>query len=266
MKERAKYTASYAPLQIITQAGDTYTLPVNWSLTDAGTLSFNYKLSDRSFTHGSTLAGDGYASGRTIKVSCYLAGDTEEKYNDTLNQAYRYFCQTDYELRAGRADRRYRVAGCQKVEAKEIKGYKQRRSEITVTLLLADPFRYAKDSTTQTITFTKAVTDEIITINNPSGIDVPLIWTFTPPDGGTMSDITVIHVNTGKQFKLTDALLTAPAVGVVNGEKGTVRRDTYNAINAFSGVFIHADVGNNRYKVSCGAGTVSITFTGRWIV
>lgn len=81
-----------------------------------------------------------------------------------------------------------------------------------------------------------------------------------------MSDITVVHVNTGKQFKLTDALLTAPAVGVVNGEKGTVRRDTFNAINAFSGVFVHADVGENRYKVSCGAGTVAITYTGRWIV
>lgn len=266
MKQRAKYTASYEPLQVITQAGDIYTLPVNWALSDAGTLSFNHKLSDRSFTHGSTLAGDGYASGRTIKVSCYLNGETEEAYNTAINQAYRYFCQSDYELRAGRADRRYRVAGCQKVEAKEVKGFKQRRSEVTVTLLLADPFRYAKDSTTHTVTFTEAVTDEIITISNPSGVDVPLIWTFTPPEGGTMSDITVVHTNMGKQFKLTDALLTAPAVGVVNGEKGTVRRDTYNAINAFSGVFVHADVGENQYKVSCGAGTVAITFTGRWIV
>lgn len=265
MKQRPTYKAEYAPLQII-KAGMTYTLPANWSMSDAGTISFNNKLSDRSFTHGSTLTGDGYAAGRTIKVSCYLAGDTEEKYNQLVNDAYKYFSMKDYELRAGRMDRHYRVAGCQKLEAKEVKGFKQRRAEITATLLLADPFRYAKDSTTHTVTFAEAVTDEIITINNPSDIDVPLIWTFTPPDGGTMSDITVIHVNTGKQFKFTDALLTAPAVGVVNGENGTVRRDTFNAINAFSGIFVHADVGENRYKVSCGAGMVSITYTGRWIV
>lgn len=265
MKQRPTHKAEYAPLQII-KAGMTYTLPANWSMSDAGTISFNNKLSDRSFTHGSTLTGDGYAAGRTIKVSCYLAGDTEEKYNQLVNDAYKYFSMKDYELRAGRTDRHYRVAGCQKLEAKEVKGFKQRRAEITATLLLADPFRYAKDSTTHTVTFAEAVTEQSVTVNNPSNIDVPLVFTFNP-DLGTMSDITIKHVQSGKSFRLTDALLTNPAVGVVNGEKGTVRRDTFNAINAFSGVFLHANAGDNEYLLTCNAGgRIYITFTPRWTV
>ena len=266
MMQRAKYEADYEPMQIITAAGEIYTLPANWSLSDAGSISFNHKLTDRSFTHGSALTGDGFAAGRTIKVSCNLYGATEQEYNEAVNQAYRYFGGKDYELRAGRADRRYKVAGCSKMDAKELKGFKQRRAEVTVTLLLADPFRYATVPTKVTNEYAEAVIEDTMVIDNPSGIDVPIIWTFTPPAGGTMADITIKHVESGQSFRLTDALLTAPAVGVVDAEKGTVRRDEFNAINAFSGVFLHAKAGTNHYLVTCPAGKVTATFTGRWII
>ena len=251
-------------LRIITSTGAIYDLPFAWSLDDAGSFSPRLKLVDRAFAHGSYLQGDGKISGRTIKVGCHIKGDSPQTHDELLNEAYMYFGGTDYKLITGRSDRAYHVAGLSKASAAYVKGYKQRYSEITVSLLLADPFRYATEATLISNTYATAQTGTIITFNNASGVDVPLIFTFYP--AVTMAAITVVHVESQQQFILTDTLLTSPAVGVVNAETGTVHRDSNNAINAYTGLFLHALPGSNSYKITCDAGRVEIGYTERWIV
>jgi hypothetical protein len=180
-----------------------------------------------------------------------------------INEAFAKFSQADYELIAGRTDRVYKIAGLAQFNIEDREGFKQRWSEITVVMNLADPFRYARIPTVTKLTFGEAVEEFETLLNNASGVDVPLIWTFTP--AVTMDDIKVLHVESGQLFTYKDTVLTAPAVGVVNAMNGTVRRDEYNAINAFSGIFLHAAPGNNTYKISCAAGQVDIAYTGRWI-
>lgn len=244
----------------------TYTLPTGWALSDSGSYEFDNKLQDRTFAHGSTVVGDGKVKGRTITVEFDLEGATEEDHDLAVNDAYRYFNQVDYLLVVGRTDRIYKVNSISKIKHKFEKGFKQCWSNVTVSLLLADPFRYASNKTVITKNYPADQTDAEITFDNPSSVDVPLIWTFTPPTGGTVPSISIVHVESGQSFTLKDTLLTNPAVAVVNAENGTVRRDTGNSLNTFAGIFLHALPGSNTYKFTGAACNISITYTARWFV
>ncbi|MHC1714947.1 MAG: phage tail protein [Acidaminococcaceae bacterium] len=252
-------------LEIIKNS-NVYILPVGWALAEAGSYDFRLQLTDKSFAHGSTSYGDGKVKGRTIQVEFDMQGSTEEEHDAMVNLAYQKFAQTDYTLRCGRSDRVFKVAGISKLKQSYEKGYKQRLSNITVSLLLADPFRYAASQTVVTKNYAANQTDAEITFNNPSSVDVPLIWTFTPPAGGTVPSIAITHVESGQSFTLKDTLLTNPAVAVVNAETGTVRRDTGNSLNTFAGIFLHALPGSNTFKYTGAACKVDIAFTTRWFV
>lgn len=251
-------------LKIITSSGATYELPEEWALSDAGSVTFRNKLEDKAFAHGSSIVGDGKISGRTITVEFDMQGVTEEEHDTAVNQAYQYFAQTDYKLKVGRTDRVYRVAGLSKIKHKYQKGFKQRWSNIEVSLLLADPFRYATTQTVISNTYAEAQTEKAIAVENPSSVDVPLIFRFTPTTA--MPAITILHVESGESFTMQDTLLSTPAVAIVNGEEGTVRRDTANSINTLSGLFLHALPGTNIFKYTGAAGKVEIIYTGRWFV
>lgn len=248
----------------IIKNGVTYTLPTGWSLAESGSYDFNNKLQDRAFAHGSDCVGDGKISGRTITVEFDLDDTTEEEHDALVNEAYRYFAQSDYQLVVGRTDRVYNVAGISKLKHKFEKGFKQRWSNVTVSLLLADPFRYATIQTVISNTYTEAQTEKAIAVENPSSVDVPLIFRFTPTTA--MPAITILHVESGESFTMQDTLLSTPAVAIVNGEEGTVRRDTANSINTLSGLFLHALPGTNIFKYTGAAGKVEIIYTGRWFV
>ena len=249
-------------LQVI-KNGSSYTLPVGWGLSDYGNIDFNTELESKAFVHGSDCVGDGKVKGRTITIECDLDGLTEEDFNAAVNTAY-FWLTGEFDLKVGRTDRVYHVAACQKIKTKEFDGFKQRWLNLEVVLALADPFRYAATPTVITNTYAAAQTAVEITFTNPSSIDVPLIFKFTP--AASMPAITIVHVESGYSFTVQDTLLTNPAALTVNAEEGTVWRDSANAINTFSGLFLHALPGANTFKFTGAAGIVELKYTGRWFV
>lgn len=250
----------------IVKADKVYTLPDGWELDDIGSYDFSLKLQDKAFAHGSYAVGDGCIKGRTVKVSFDLKEATEKDHDAIVNEALAAFAQRDYVLYAGRQDRCFKVAGISKIKHKYQKGFKQRWSDVEIALLLADPFRYATSATNLALVYEDDQDDAEISLYNQSSVDVPLIFTFAPADGASMPDIKFVHTESGESFILRDTLLTSPAIAVVNGETGTVRRDSANSLNTFSGLFLHALPGRNTYKYTGQAGGLKIQFTERWFV
>ena len=80
-----------------------------------------------------------------------------------------------------------------------------------------------------------------------------------------MADVTVKHVESGRAMRIADTLLTAPATLIVDTKAGTVRRGTFNAINAFSGQFLTAKPGRNNYEISGSDGKVVFKWRNRWL-
>lgn len=240
------------------------TLPYGWALGDAGSFSFRNKLQDRAFTHGSDMVGDGTIDGRTITVEFDVKGATEEEHDEAVNLAYQYFYDTDYQLRAGRADRVYHVAGLSKISHEFRDGFKQRWSKITVSLLLSDPFRYETNECEETFVFGSEATAADMIVQCTGGIKTPVTFKFVPTT--SMPVITITHEETGERMQLNDSLLTAPAVMTVNTKDGTVWRNNDNAINTFSGQFLSVVPGTNHFKYSGSPGKVIVTFTNRWFL
>lgn len=246
----------------IEKNGSVYELNEDWSLTGNGSISFRNKLEERAFSHGSDLIGDGKVSGRQIDVEFHSRFDTEEEFEQAVNEAYRVFGQTNYDLYTNRRNRVMHVAGIKSLTMDYDDGYKGRSGTITASLLLSDPFRYDTNETAIETTFSQLAQNEEILVNNMGSVDTPLTFTFIPD--GTMANINVTHEESGNQMTITDALLTSPAILTVNSKDGTVWRDTNNSINSFSGQFLYAVPGINHFRISCDSGIVTVTFTNRW--
>lgn len=258
-----KKETSEDKLKII-KDGREYTLPAAWSLSDAGSYDFNSKMEDRAFAHGGDVVGDGLVKGHTIKVKFSMQAETEAEHDELLNRACRYFYQTNYKLYCGRQDRCFNVAGISKIAHEYQKGFKQRRSNITVTLLLADPFRYEGQESKAVYDFLTDVVKAEMVVHNLGSVDTPFTFRFIPKD--KMPSITVWHEETLKEFRLTDALLISPSMATVNAKEGTVWRDNANSINAFNGQFLSAVPGKNTLYYTGGAGRLEILFTNRWFL
>lgn len=248
----------------ILKDGHEYVLPSAWSLSDAGSYDFNSKIEDRAFSHGGDAVGDGMIKGHTIKVKFSMLAADEFSHDEQLNRAYRYFAQKDYKLYCGRSDRCFNVAGISKITHEYENGFKQRWSHITVSLLLADPFRYEGQESLVTYDFPSEAYQAKMVLHNLGSVATPLTFKFIPKN--KMADVTIWHKETKEQFKLSDALLIAPAFTVINSKDGTVWRNTANSINTFNGQFLEAIPGKNSFFYTGGAGRIEITYTNRWFI
>ena len=252
---RAKYNDKVTyPLVINGQQ-----LPYRYSLESCADLTVRATASKRGYSHGSTITGDGYIDGKKIKLSFLISGTNQAEYDAKLNELLRPFYQENYTLSVGNGY--YNVSCMSASKAKWIKGYQGLRADVDITLLLADPFRYADDEKQASAD----VGGESTTINvvNAGSADVPLIVELIPTK--TMADVTINHTDTGRVMRVADTLLTAPAVLTIDTKAGTVRRDANNAINAFSGQFLTAKPGPNTYEIKGSAGKVVIRWRDRWL-
>lgn len=234
-------------------------LPYRYSLESCADLTVRATASKRGYSHGSTVTGDGYIDGKKIKLGFLISGKNQADYDAKLNELLRLFYQQDYTLSVGNGY--YNVSCMSASKAKWIKGYQGLRADVDITLLLADPFRYADDEKQASAD----VGGENTTINivNAGSADVPLVVELIPVK--TMADVTINHTDTGRVMRVADTLLTAPAVLTIDTKAGTVRRDANNAINAFSGQFLIAKPGPNTYEIKGSAGKVVIRWRDRWL-
>ena len=258
--QRAKYTPKIKNQLIIN--GER--LPYAYSLESVADLTIRAKAEKRGYSHGSTITGDGYIDGKKIKLGFLISGKTQDDYDYKLNELLRIFYQRNYTLSAGPDNGFYNVACMASGKAKWVKGYQGLRAEVDITLLLADPFRYAETEAKKACAFTEPTNqNKAISIYNAGSVDVPLIIELIPTK--SMADVTVKHVESGRAMRIADTLLTAPATLIVDTKAGTVRRGTFNAINAFSGQFLTAKPGRNNYEISGSDGKVVFKWRNRWL-
>ena len=237
-------------------------LPYRYSLESCADLTVRATASKRGYSHGSTITGDGYIDGKKIKLSFLISGTNQADYDWRLNELLRLFYQQDYTLSVGNGF--YNVSCMASSSAKWIKGYQGQRADVDITLLLADPFRYA-DSESGKAGYILPDEGTTVTITNAGSVDTPLSIALIPRTGMTMADVTFRHIESGKTMRVADTLLTNPAVLTIDTKAGTVRRDANNAINAFSGHFLTAKPGTNTYEIKGSEGKVVIKWRNRWL-
>lgn len=238
-------------------------LPYKYQIETSGDLTVRAKAEKRAYSHGATNSGDGYIDSKKIKITITLEADSYEDFLNKSNELCQLFYQKNYKLSVGGVSY-WNIDSLEKTTCKYLGAFQFKKGDWTFSLLLCDPFRYADAETTVTQSYTEAASEAEISIYNGGSVETPLTFIFAPT--ATMNNIVVSQPATGKSMRVADTLLTTPATLTVDTKNGTVRRDTYNAINAFSGQFLTALPGTNKYLVTCAPGTVTVKLTDRWLV
>lgn len=266
MKQRPLYNSA-PPIDerlIIEKNGITTELIYKFSLKGVGDVKQRLKESAKGYNHGATSTGDRKIESKDITISLNVYAKNEVEHDDLVNKLYGVFSQEKYQLKIGRQDRIFEVEGLKQIKHKYLKGFKQRRSEIDVVLLLADPFRYATQPSEQELIFNQEGLEHELVLENKGNIDTPLTIVFTPET--TMPKIKVLHVQTEELLDIRDSLLTNPESLTIDTKQGTVRRGNLNAINSLKGLFLSIMPGSNTYKISCAAGKVKFSYVERWLL
>lgn len=261
--EKIAYPDDY--ITVLSADGEK-TMYIRIAATNINDIKLRIKEADKAYAHGSYVYGDGKIESRKLKLSCHVRAATQCEHDEKCNELLRLLMQRDYILRLARSDREYHVSGVMDVKQKWIKGFQWLWSDIDITLMLADPFVYATGETVITQEFDTPQINTVMQVLNDSPVDVPLTFNFSPKKGIAMDQIKFVHVESGEQMQLSDALLVHPKIARVDGVRGTVRRDNDNNINTFKGVFLHALPGKNTFKYTGSAGTVEIIFKQRWYI
>lgn len=238
-------------------------LPYAYSFDGAADITVRAKSEKRGYSHGSTISGDGFIDGKKITLGFVIEGSTPAEHDAKLNDLYQLMYQRDYQLQSGSGRGYYNIACMASTKEKWVDSFKGTKGEVDITLLLSDPFRYDSAESEKVTEFTAAAKDAQIVISNGGSVETPLTIELIPLT--TMNDVTITHVESGYSMRVADTLLTKPATLIVDTKAGTVRRGTYNAINAFSGQFLTARPGENTYLFNGAAGTVKISWRNRWL-
>lgn len=238
-----------------------------YSIDGIGNITMRAKAESRAYAHGGTLVGDGYIESKKIKISIDIKAETQEKHDEAVNNLINIFMGRDYKLINERIDSYYNVAGMESIKSQYEKSFKNRWSSIDINLILTDPFRYAVNEVIDKHNMQKPNADGYYYINvlNYGSVDTPLTIKLNPDT--QLPNIEITHIQTGRQCKLTDSMLVVPCTTVIDGKAGTVYRDKYNAINAYSGQFLSAKVGENTYRIKAtGTGEIELVTKMRWLI
>ena len=224
-------------------------LPYAYSFDGAADITVRAKSEKRGYSHGSTISGDGFIDGKKITLGFVIEGSTPAEHDAKLNDLYQLMYQRDYLLQSGSGRGYYNIACMASTKEKWVDSFKGTKGDSAESELVTE--------------FATAAKDAQIVISNGGSVETPLTIELIPLT--TMNDVTITHVESGYSMRVADTLLTKPATLIVDTKAGTVRRGTYNAINAFSGQFLTARPGENTYLFNGAAGTVKIRWRNRWL-
>lgn len=251
-------------LRLVFPSGIAYELPYAWESSGEDDISLRGKSEDRALSHGGVETGDGKISSKTIDLSFYLQCETRAEFQKEFGKIKALFMQEGIRLYLGNTNEYYLVSRLVKTKTKPQKGFKGRFSEITLSLRCADPFRYSENRSKKSFELGLNAESEWIDLEVDciSNIDTPVIITFKP--SGALTNFSLLSVGRKESLVISDTMLTPESTMVINGENGTVYRDSSNAINTMTGTFISLDPGKNILRYKGASGLLSIEYRARW--
>lgn len=146
---------------IVQKNGSSIIIPYAYTITDDGKIAWRTQEKEKPFA----LAQLPAAMERLMLGKSNYQSISRVKLKQSMNKStmnyYRIFAGSDYALICGREDRVYKVAAMTATAQRYLKGFKQRWSDVDLTLLLADPFRYASSPTVITQNYVDQTDAEI---------------------------------------------------------------------------------------------------------
>lgn len=223
----------------IIKDGDTWNLPDNFHLVDAG-FQRRMELIAKAFADGGVDRGDDMIDIRSLMLEGQLFAETDSQYDNKWNELILNLNQKDFHLEDG--DWRILIGRARMIDQIFPRGLRKRLGEIEIEFVALDPFWYHKDLSAKGEDCPTPPT-QFVVINTGSYAVYPIIKITANVNNPNMS---VKNITDGDiLFSYEDVGFTIDKKLVVDCKKGTVELEETNTIRYFDGQFLRLLPGNN---------------------
>lgn len=218
--------------------------------------------SEKAFSHGAVMTGDGKIDARDITVEVELIDyETTSAYRTALDALKLAAYKQDQKLYLD-DDRYINIKNLKKISEEFYDGFYRVRATVKLTFYCPDPFFYADTATTQEVTITES--PQTFTVTNGGNIDTPPVITIEPTKTNSVLSL-VNTTDNSRTFSYSDASFGDGDSLVINSTDGTVKRDGTNVLNNVGGTFLQLLAGDNSITYTGPLGTITFNYTQRWL-
>lgn len=244
----------------LVKGSSTYTFPT-YSLCESDA-EVRCDDSEKAFSHGSIMTGDGKIDARDVTVEVELIDCTSEATYRTAIDALKLAAYRQDQKLYLDDDRYINVKSLKKISEEFYDGYYRVRAKVKLVFFCPDPFFYATTGTTQEVEIIES--PQSFTVNNTGNLDSPPIITIAPT--ATNSVLSLVNTSdNSRTFSYSDASLGDGDTLVIDSTDGTVERDGTNVLNNVSGTFLQLLAGNNVITYTGPLGTITVDYVQRWL-
>jgi len=241
----------------IVKGGDSWELPNNFHLTDAG-FEKRMELTERAFSDGGINKGDDMIDIRSLKLEGELLANSDGEYDSKWNELILKMTQVEFYLEDG--SWQILIAGAKRIDQTFDKSLRKRLGQIEIELVASDPFWEHKDLSTKEESC-PAPPEEFVVTNDGSYVAYPVITITANANNPNMTLKNITDNNA--IFSYIDSGFLITKVLVVDCKKGTVKLDGTNTIRYFAGQFLRLLPGNNTIRYEGANATVKFEFYRR---
>ena len=244
----------------LVKGATTYTFPTYTSFESD--IAARCDDSEKAFSHGAVMTGDGKIDARDVTVEVELIDyTTASAYRTALDALKQAAYRQDQKL-YNDDDRYINIKGLKKISEEFYEGFYGVRATVKLTFYCPDPFFYADTATTQEVTITES--PQTFTVTNGGNMDTPPVITIEPTETNSVLSL-VNTTDNSRTFSYSDASFGDGDSLVIDSTDGTVERDGTNVLNNVGGTFLQLLSGDNSITYTGPLGTITFDYTQRWL-
>jgi len=253
-------SATEEKIKIIDSLGQEFYFPKTFEIRSEPIAKKSATL-DAAYVHGGMDVSDGTFAPRFVEISGKVWAPTDAEYNAKWDAIAEHLAKEDFRIQS-----RNRQINIKKIEEishdyPSLVGYPY--GEVTIRLLAADPFWYAKNAKSKEITISSSPHEFTWGIGGKIEI-YPLIIIYNQASN---TDFTLENMtDSSRKFRIQDAGAASGTTITVDCREGTAKRGTTDIIDSFSHLFLRllADR-DNRFKYTGANCKITMQYKEAWI-
>ena len=252
--------AAEEKIKIIDAEGQEYYFPKTFELRSEAIPRRSATL-DAAYVHGVLDVSDGMFGKRIVEISGKIWAASDAEFNTKCDAIAEHLAKENFRIQ--NRGRQINIKRIENMSRDDPSTLRYPYGEVSIQLLVIDPFWYAKNAKSKEITITSSPHE--FTWGIGGNIEVFPIIIFYNQASNT--DFTLRNItDSNREFRITDSNAVAGTTITVNCEEGTAVRGTTDIISSFSKLFVRLLGGrDNRFRYTGANCKITMQYREAWI-
>jgi len=252
--------AAEEKIKIIDAEGQEYYFPKTFELRSEPIPKKKATL-DAAYVHGSMDVSDGTFGERVIEISGKIWATSDAIFNSKWDAIAEHLAKENFRIQS--KNRQINITKIEDIDKDYPSTVAYPYGEVSVRMLAADPFWYAKNARVKEITISSSPYEFTWGIGGKIEIQ-PIIIIYNQANN---TDFTLENMtDSNRKFRIQDASAAVGTTITVNCKEGTAKRGDTDIISDFSHLFLRLLGGrDNRFKYTGANCKITMQYKEAWI-